>query len=76
MQTTVIPYLKTVDASQANIRLFQNVKRKLYNCNSNMCCVLDCLEFLATDTEVLGSIPGPTRFSEYYWVWNGVHSAS
>jgi PPE-repeat protein len=24
----------------------------------------------------LGSIPGTTRFSEKYWVWNGVHSAS
>jgi hypothetical protein len=23
----------------------------------------------------LGSIPGVTRFSEKYWVWNGVHSA-
>ena len=33
-------------------------------------------EFLATDTEVLVSIPGATRFSEWQWVWNGVHSAS
>jgi hypothetical protein len=24
----------------------------------------------------LGSIPGATRFSEKWWVWNGVHSAS
>jgi hypothetical protein len=24
----------------------------------------------------LGSIPGATRFSEKYLVWNGVHSAS
>jgi hypothetical protein len=24
----------------------------------------------------LGSIPGATTFSEKYWVWNGVHSAS
>jgi hypothetical protein len=31
-------------------------------------------EFLAT--EVLGSIPGASRFSEKQWVWNGVHSAS
>jgi hypothetical protein len=23
-----------------------------------------------------GSNPGATRFSEKYWVWNGVHSAS
>jgi hypothetical protein len=23
-----------------------------------------------------GSLPGATRFSEKYWVWNGVHSAS
>jgi hypothetical protein len=33
-------------------------------------------EFLATDTEVPGSIPGASRFSERQWVWNGVHSAS
>jgi hypothetical protein len=32
--------------------------------------------FLATDTEVPGSIPGATRFSEWWWVWDGVHSAS
>jgi hypothetical protein len=32
-------------------------------------------EFMATDPEVPGSIPGATRFSEE-WVWNGVHSAS
>ena len=32
--------------------------------------------FLATDTEVSGSIPGTTRFSEWQWVCNGVHSAS
>jgi hypothetical protein len=23
----------------------------------------------------LGSIPGATKFSENWWVWNGVHSA-
>jgi hypothetical protein len=33
-------------------------------------------EFLATDPEVLGSIPGASRFSEKQQVWNGVHSAS
>jgi hypothetical protein len=33
-------------------------------------------EFLATYPEVLGSIPGASRFSEKQWVWNGVHSAS
>jgi hypothetical protein len=32
-------------------------------------------EFLATDPEVLGSIPGASGFSEQQWVWNGVHSA-
>jgi hypothetical protein len=30
---------------------------------------------LATDPEVPGSIPGATRFPEFQWVWNGVHSA-
>ena len=38
--------------------------------------VVQWSEFLATDTEVPGSIPGATRFSEQYWIWNGVHSAS
>jgi hypothetical protein len=32
-------------------------------------------EFLAANIEVPGSIPGATRFSEYQWVWNGVHLA-
>ena len=38
--------------------------------------VVQWSEFLATDTEFSGSIPGATRFSEQQWVWNGVHSAS
>jgi hypothetical protein len=29
-----------------------------------------------TDPDVPGAIPGATRFSEKWWVWNGVHSAS
>jgi hypothetical protein len=33
-------------------------------------------EFLATNLEVLGSIPGASRFSEKQLVWIGVHSAS
>jgi DNA topoisomerase IA len=33
-------------------------------------------EFLSTDLEVPGSIPGASRFSEKQQVWNGVHSAS
>jgi hypothetical protein len=33
-------------------------------------------EFLATDPEAPGSIPGATSFSEKQWVWNGVHSGS
>jgi hypothetical protein len=32
-------------------------------------------EFLAANPEITGSIPGATRFSEYQWVWNGVHTA-
>jgi hypothetical protein len=31
---------------------------------------------MATDPEVLGSIPGSSRFSEKQRVWNGVYSAS
>jgi hypothetical protein len=34
------------------------------------------LEFLATDSDVQGSIPGASRFSERQRVWNGMHSAS
>jgi hypothetical protein len=33
-------------------------------------------QFMATDPEVLGSIPGASRFSGKQRVWNGVHSAS
>jgi hypothetical protein len=29
-------------------------------------------EFLATDPEDPGSIPGATKFSEKKWVWKGV----
>jgi hypothetical protein len=32
-------------------------------------------KFLLANPEVPGSIPGATRFSEYQWVWNRVHSA-
>jgi hypothetical protein len=32
-------------------------------------------EFLAANPEVTGSIPGVTRFSEWLWVWNGIHPA-
>jgi hypothetical protein len=37
--------------------------------------VVQWSEFLAVNPEILGSIPGDTRFSEWQWVWNGVHSA-
>jgi hypothetical protein len=43
------------------------------NCRAS---VVQCSEFLATDPEVLGSIPGASKFYEKQWVWNGVHSAS
>jgi hypothetical protein len=32
-------------------------------------------QFLAVNPEVPDSIPGATRFSEWQWVWNRVHSA-
>jgi hypothetical protein len=32
-------------------------------------------EFLAANTGVPDSIPDTTKFPEYQWVWNGVHSA-
>jgi hypothetical protein len=44
--------------------------------NIRTASVVSWSEFLATDPEVLGSIPGASRFSEKQWVWNGVHSAS
>jgi hypothetical protein len=37
--------------------------------------VVSFSEFVNADTEVPGSIPGATRFSEWQCVWNGVHSA-
>jgi hypothetical protein len=30
---------------------------------------------MAANQEVLGSIPDATTFSEWQWIWNGVHSA-
>jgi hypothetical protein len=38
--------------------------------------VLQWSEFLNTDPEVPGSIPGGSTFFEKQRVWNGVHSAS
>jgi hypothetical protein len=38
-------------------------------------CGLVVKELLAADAEVPSSIAGATRFSEYQWVWNGVHIA-
>jgi hypothetical protein len=32
-------------------------------------------DFIAADPEVPRSIPRAVKFSEYQWVWNGVHSA-
>jgi hypothetical protein len=32
-------------------------------------------QFLAANPEVPDSILGATIFSDYQWVWNGVHSA-
>jgi hypothetical protein len=32
-------------------------------------------DFLATDPEVLCSIPAATGFSKKQWIWIGVHSA-
>jgi hypothetical protein len=37
--------------------------------------IISVSAFLAANPEVSGSIPGTTRFSEWQWVWNGVHSA-
>jgi hypothetical protein len=47
------------------IHLSSNIMSYLYGLVS---------EFLATHTEVPGSIPGTTRFSEKWCIWNGVHS--
>jgi hypothetical protein len=37
--------------------------------------VVQWSEFLAANPEVPGSILSATRFSEWQWVWNGLHSA-
>jgi hypothetical protein len=31
--------------------------------------------FCAANPEVPGSIPGAARFSDWHWLWSGVHSA-
>jgi hypothetical protein len=55
-------------------RLQTNIRKKMIGGGrgANRCYV----EFLVTDTEVPGSIHGAIRFSEKWWVWNRVHSAS
>jgi hypothetical protein len=50
-----------------------NISKSLHHVTAS---VVYCSQFLATDPEVLGWIPGATLFSEEYLVWNGVHSAS
>jgi hypothetical protein len=52
------------------------VKKFMYETKERTASVVWWPEFLATDPEVLGSIPGASRFSDKQWVWNGVHSAS
>jgi hypothetical protein len=47
----------------------------VFRCNETA-SVVYWSEFLATDAEVPGSIPGATKFSVFHWVWNGDHSAS
>jgi hypothetical protein len=37
--------------------------------------VVSWSQFLAAKPEVPCSIPSATRFSEWQWVWNGLHSA-
>jgi hypothetical protein len=39
-----------------------------------MISVFQWSEFLTTDLEVPGSILGAARFSDKWYVWNGVHS--
>jgi hypothetical protein len=38
--------------------------------------VVSWSEYLSTDSDIPGSIPGATRYSQKEWVCNGVHSAS
>jgi hypothetical protein len=47
-------------------RIFKTVRPPLWSSGQ---------EFLTANPEVPGSITGATRFSEYQWVWNGIHSA-
>jgi hypothetical protein len=46
----------------------------LRHSHTNIYCGL-VSDFLVAKPEVPRSIPGAFRFSEYQWVWNGVHSA-
>jgi hypothetical protein len=44
-------------------------------CSIDSLCGL-ALRVLGYRSRGPGSIPGATRFSEKWWAWNGVHSAS
>ena len=46
----------------------------VYYCTRVTASVVQWSGFLATDTEISGSIPGATRFSEWQWVWKGALS--
>jgi hypothetical protein len=49
-------------------------KNSTVYCEDRLCSLWS--EFLATDPEVPGLIPGAFRFSEKHLLWNGVQSAS
>jgi hypothetical protein len=78
------------DIITVKLRAIEMAQRELNNCVEyfgetisniqaqtfcNDSSVVQGSQFLATDAEVLDSIPGATRFAEK-WVWSGEHSAS
>jgi hypothetical protein len=68
---------KKADNQMMNISLFLQCLKSLFPLTEKpmTASVVEWSEFVATDPEVLGSIPGTSRSSEKQRVWNGVHSA-
>jgi hypothetical protein len=53
---------------------FQAVSENISNSKDRLCGLV--VRVPGYISRGRGSIPGATRFSEKYYVWNGVHSAS
>jgi hypothetical protein len=61
----ISPHVKTVNASRAHIHRYQNVKRKLYNCNANIFFKQKCLRNNIIPIFVKINIPNTSPASKF-----------